>query len=561
MLLRCPAAIAILTAVATVPAADDPLNAFPADTGVVLRLGSPTEVTTKAKTFLNRAAPQFALLADQIGPGLGSLIGNPTLAGVDATSDLYFAVLPRKEMRPAVVFAVRATDAAALKQALGQGYSFTDHEDWVVYSLDAESVKSVQSLIGGAGDSIRKLIPESLGPSFRDGEFAAFLNASALRNAYQRQIDEARKRFIDGADEAQKEIGPPRKAIRDESRKLVGGLLTIVEDTIAVAGHIAIADDALRGQAIAVMKPDTESARFLAKQTPSDFPLLSKLPAARPAYFAFSGDFGELIAASTRTSLKTYGESEQLRKSFEDLQKFQFSEIVGLFEFGDAESGAYRSISLMRIDRPNEFLDVVRELIQAMGEVEAEGLQQDITLRPEAETVEGVKVDVIKVTTSDPNDEQAAAAQQFQKILFGEDGITEQIAVVDGLFLQTTGKGMMATAIKSVRGENPDDAANTAMKATRSAFDGQANVLASFDLPRLLGGGLQLAVEAEALPLPIDPKEIENVNLSPSYTGISVVAASNEVRLRGHMPASQVGGLVELLMVLQKAAPQRNHAE
>ncbi|MGC1272565.1 MAG: hypothetical protein WBC44_02570 [Planctomycetaceae bacterium] len=558
---RCLAAVALLTAPAALPAADDPLDAFPADAGAVLRLGSPTELTTKAKAFLNQAAPQFALLADQLGPGIGSLIGNPTLAGVDATSDVYVAVFPRPEKRPSVVFAVRTADSAALKKAIGQGYGSADYEDWVVYSLDAETVKAVQALIGGEGTAVRGSIPESLGPSFRDGEFAAFLNVPALRDAYRQQIDEVRRRL---ADKAGTETEPAAQAGLDGSRHLLETLLTAVEDASAVAGHIAIADDALLSQAVAVVKPDSASARFLAKQAPSGFPLLAKLPQARLAYFAVAGDLGELVAASARTSLKTHAEYGQLQKPLEELQKFHFSEIVGVFDFGDVESGVYRSISLTKVDRPEEFLGVVRELVKTMGEVEADGLQQDVALQPDAETVEGIKVDVITVSTtaSDPNDEQAAAAQRLLKTLFGKDGLTERIAVVDGLFLQTTGDGTMETAIKAIRGESSgDETVQAAAKATRSALGEQSNLLVIVDLPRLLGGGLQLAVEAGTLPLPIDPKAIEDVDLAPSYTGVGAVAAKNEVRLRGKMPASQVGGLVDLLMVLQKAAPRRNQAE
>ncbi|HEX6983755.1 MAG TPA: hypothetical protein VF170_00190, partial [Planctomycetaceae bacterium] len=96
--------------------------------------------------------------------------------------------------------------------------------------------------------------------------------------------------------------------------------------------------------------------------------------------------------------------------------------------------------------------------------------------------------------------------------------------------------------------------------AARAALGGKANLLALVDLPRLLGGGLQLAVESKQLPLPIDPQAIENLNLPPSYTGVTAAAGKDELRFRGVMPAEQVRGLVELFRVLQQVAPQRNRA-
>src|SRR5688500_14749944 len=80
MSLRSLSAIPLLLSALPLSAADDPLNALPAETGVLLRLSPPTELSDKAKAFLNKAAPQYAGLADQLGPGLGSLVANPTLA-------------------------------------------------------------------------------------------------------------------------------------------------------------------------------------------------------------------------------------------------------------------------------------------------------------------------------------------------------------------------------------------------------------------------------------------------------------------------------------------------
>ena len=98
------------------------------------------------------------------------------------------------------------------------------------------------------------------------------------------------------------------------------------------------------------------------------------------------------------------------------------------------------------------------------------------------------------------------------------------------------------------------------LRALRTSLAESANVLLVYDLPRLIGGAVQLAIASRQLPLPIDPQAIENLNLPPGYTGIAVTAGKDEVRLRGIMPAEQVRGLVELFGVLQQAAPRRNRA-
>jgi hypothetical protein len=76
----------------------------------------------------------------------------------------------------------------------------------------------------------------------------------------------------------------------------------------------------------------------------------------------------------------------------------------------------------------------------------------------------------------------------------------------------------------------------------------------------VLGGALQVAIESKKLPLPIDAEAIENINLPPSYAGVAVVAEKDAAQFRVHIPAEQVRGFVELVNVLQKAAPQRDRA-
>ncbi|HEX6987718.1 MAG TPA: hypothetical protein VF170_20225, partial [Planctomycetaceae bacterium] len=326
MSLRCVAASALLLAVLPLGAAEDPLDAFPADTGVVLRLGPPAEVTAKVKAFLNAAAPQFAAVADQLPPGLGSLFGNPTLAGVDAGRDWYLGVMPRPERRPAVVFAVPAADAAALKKAVGEGYTFADAEDWVLYSLDAEAMAKVQGRVGGDGASVREAMTESLRTVFGAGEAAAFLNVSPLRETYRAQIDRAKEQFLENAARATPgaEADPAAKAGLEYNRKALEALLKAVDDTNGVATRLMIGEAALDSEAVVVVKPGSPSAELLAKQTTSDFPLLAKLPGGRLVYYGLAGDFSDLMEASAGLSAGVLPQSEEFQKLLAEARELRF---------------------------------------------------------------------------------------------------------------------------------------------------------------------------------------------------------------------------------------------
>lgn len=561
MSLRRLAAFAALLSAVSVRAADDPLDAFPAETGVVLRLASPNELADKSGAFLKNAAPQFAQLAGQLGPGLGSLIGNPTLAGVDPARPWYVAVLPRPQGAPSLAFAAPAADAAAVKKAVGQGYTFADYENWVVYSLDAEAVKKIQARIGGEGKPVREAVGGAVGEVFGGGDAAVFLNIPVLREAYKPQIEEAKRHLADAA-ELPAGANPAMRAGADVHRKAIEALLKAVEDMTAVAVHVAVGEKAVTAEAVVLVTPGSRSAEFLANQAPSEFPLLGKLPRGRVMYYAMAGDLSELVSASTRMTSGLYPQNEELKKRLEELKNFTFSEVAGLFELGDLKDGVYRGVTVAKVDEPEKYLALAREMIKAMGHVESPGLQQDVTLQPEAETVDGVKVDLMKVVmTPDPNADPTGAGRKFVEVFFGKEGMTQRMAVADGLFVQAVGsQEVMAEALAAVRGGGiGDEATAEAAEAARAAL-GKANVLVLLDVPRLLSGGVRLAIESGQVPLPLDRQAVETVRLVPSFTGATVTAGPNELRFRATLPAEQVRGTVDLLRVLQQA-PGRNRAQ
>lgn len=556
------AALVAFAAVAHLRAADDPLDALPSETGVLLRIASPTDLSAKAKAFLGNAAPQFAQLADQLGPGLGSLIGNPTLAGIDPGRPWYVAVLPQPEGAPGVLFAAPASDAEAIKKAVGQGYTFADHEDWVLYSLDAEAVSKVRPPTGAQGKSIRGSLVGSLGELFAKGEVAAFLNVPVLREAYKSQIEQTREQ-LESLSESAAAGNPTAKASLEYNRQIFETLLKTIDDMTGVAASLSITERSLDDEIVVAVSAGSPSATFLAKQTPSDFPLLAKLPRGRVSYYAIAGDLSDMIAASTRMTSGIYPQNEDLQKRIQEVATFKFSEVAGLFELGDLESGVYRGVAVAKVDSPDKYLVLAREMIKAMGHVETPGLQQDVTLQPEAETVDGVKVDVVKIVmTPDPNADPSGMTRRILEVAFGKDGMTQRMAVVDGLFVQAVGgTDVMETAVKAVKGQaEGDEAAAKAVETARSDL-GKANLLAIVDLPRLLAEGFKLAVRSNQIPIPIDANAIDNLSFPPSYTGATVSAAPNEARVRISVPAEQVRGIVDLLFRLQQAGAGRSRAQ
>jgi len=555
--------VAFMMTAAAAHAADDPLDAFPAETGVVLRIGAPSETSGKAKGFLNNAAPRYAQASDSLAPALGSLIGNPTLAGIDPKRDWYVAVLPRPEQSPAIVFAVPTSNVDDLKKAVGQGYTFSEFENWVIYSLDAEAVTKVSETKPDA--SIRMILTEPVQKVFEEGEIAIVLNAVALRKTYRAQIDRAKEQMIKAAGSTPPGAEPSSsvKIGQEYNRKMIESLMKVVDDARVIAKHVSIADQALDVEALITVEPGSSSATFLADQAPSELPLLDKLPTGRLLYYGLAGDFSRLIAASAQMTASADPENEKLKSVLKELESVQFQELAGAFGLGDLEGGVVRGVSLTRVNSPDSYHDLVRRTVEAIGTVDEGTLRQEMSIERDAETIDDTKVDLVKVGFTPSSDAPgAAASQDVMEIMFGKQGMTQRIGVVDGTFVQAIGDAsIMESAIKAIRDGAPEsDAAAKAASKTREELEGQANVVVLTDLPRVLGGALQVAIESKRLPVPIDATAIENINLAPSYAGLAVVAEDDAARFRGHIPAEQVRGFVELVNVLQKAVPQRGRA-
>ena len=563
----CCTVLSLLLVATSLPAAEDPLDALPAKSGVVLRLSPPSEIAGKAKSFLNKAAPRYAPIADSLGIGLGSLIGNPTLRDVDANRDWYVAVIPRPEQRPAMLFAVPTNNAAGLKQAVGPGYAFVEHDDWVLYSLDAATVEALSLEGAAAEDSIRAQIVEPLLGVFTEGEAGIYLNIPVLREAYQPQIEQAREQLIRASEPASDDVAPVEGAeakAENANRKLLETLLATIDDMTGVAKSVTIGEAALEVEAVVAVESDSKTAGFLAKQKPVDFPLLAKLPQGRLAYYALAGDFSDFVTASISASAAMSPENDELRQQFEELGKLRFEEAAGSIALGPIDGGVYRGVSLIRVDKPDQYLELARRMTKSLNAARRPEIQQEISIEPQAETISGVKVDVLKIQARpSPEQDPNGSIQKFLDVLFGKEGVTQRLAVVEGLFVQAVGDeaSVMESAVAAARGQTPaDEPAQKAADATRARIGESANLLALVDLPRLLGGAVQIAIDSGELPLPVDQTAIDSLNLAPSYTGLTVVAGQNEVRVRGVMPAEQVQGIVRLFDVLQKAAPKRRPA-
>lgn len=562
MTIRICAALAV--ALSTLPglALDDPLALFPQDTGLVVRTSSPSELADAASSFLQNAAPQFVALTNQISAGMGSVVDNPTLQGIDPQRDWYLAVQFKADQRPQLIFAIPAKDAEAMKSALGEMIHARTYEGWVLYSRDQAAIEGLSAEPLPEGKSIQAAMDETVTKLFPEGNLSLFVNLPVLRETYQKQLDEFKKEIRDNLKEATIRGNPSLKSSLAGSQALMDMALSALESTTGVATSITIRKDAILADTVLVVNPDSETGQFLAKQDSSDFSLLKQLPAGWMGYYAAGGGLDKLVELALELSKASLADHKEKQASVTRLLKHGFQAAAGAFNVGDAGEGAYQLIALIRLESPDGFMADYRDLVKQMTHVEQNGVQQDTRLEVEAETIAGVPVDVSRtVMTFDPKSDPSGVTSRMMKLMFGEQGIVQRLALVEDLVLQSTGGGkdQMKVLIEAAKKAGETTSAAAALTKVQDEIGDSGQLFVAYDLPRVAKGFLSAMAGSGLVPFPpAMGGAVEDVELETSYAGVLVEIEDNHLWFREVFPASQAAGLVKLGMAIQRASRQGN---
>lgn len=552
---RWLAALLVVFTVAPGSANDLPLGVFSTDTGLAVRFNSPANLAGNSKGFLAKAAPQFASIADQLPPAMGSLIGNPTLSGVDGDRPWYLVSQFRADKQPALVFAIPAKDTEAMTGALGTTYTVRAFGDWLIYSTDKEVIDALPETALAADKAITSAMAADLQELFNTGDIGLFINLPAISKIYQPQIDQFKEQLKDGSG------APNMMANAQISPELIDFLGEVLADSQALVSSIAIDDNALSTNAVFLTDPESRIGKIVAGQGEKSPSLLNRLPAGSMVYFGSTADFTDISRIATEL-FPGQPNADQAKKAVEAVLAHEPQEFASAFDLKSAKQGAYQGISLTQFGKPAGLLEGLRAIAKATPHVETEGWQQDTTWNNEAETVGETKVDVVRtVMTIDPKSDPSGNLNQFMKLMLGEEGFTQRIAISNNMLVQTNGGNteLMATALKSASADPTANPANPGLKTLRDQLGPEGHVLLAFDVPRSVGALLALLVESGAVPLPGNAAEaINNADQNAAYTGLQARAKGNQVHFRGILPALQVKGLVDLGMTIQQASQRGN---
>jgi hypothetical protein len=543
-------------------AAEAPLEIVPQSATAVVRLKSLDATIDKVAEFVNAVQPGMGGTVRNQAQGIGILISNQNLTGVDRTKDWWFTVFAEKEAEPGVVFVIPATDSAAMKQALGENIHTHEYKDWVAYSEDAGALAKIKEQIDGGENSIGDLIDEKAQAVLDRGELSVFVNISQLTTTYADEIEQLQLQLNELLQQF-KELGAvPLGAAGGQAVDLApmlevyGGLLRgLMQGVQDMRGFSVAVGVTSRGMAIeeyAQVKPRSEAARYFADHPPSDLKQLELLPEGKLAYFGAHGDMGALMQLGTQMSLAMAKPDAEDAKEVEaladEIGKLEFKDLVGAFGFGDLKQGAVRVTMLSHIGQPAKMRELAEKTAKLMQAMQIEGYKQEVTYKRDAEEYGDYKADVMILKQEvSPEVDPLGIQEKVNEYVYGPDGMTNRLIYLDNMVVQTTGGGRadMEAALAAIKAQK----LSPQVTAVREQLSPKVNAIALVDLPGIIAEAIRLTMETGEVPLQIDPQMFKTAG--PSFMGFAFNTEADAVLIQTYIPVEQLQGIIKIAMGAQ----------
>jgi len=574
---RLVAAVAVVLAGSLAALAAGPLDLVPQNAGVVVRLKSPDATIAKVGNFANQIQPGLGFMVQGQASALGIGISNPTLAGVDLKQDWMIAVFPVANAEPAVVFIVPATDIDAMKEAVGDGFSFATKDSWAAYSQDEAIIELVEDLIGGDGQALS--MDRRAAGVFDGGDLAVYVNATSLTETYKDELasaDEQLEVFLEGLKaQASGQQGLNLGPIFDIYGDIAKGLLQAVRDSESLSVGLAVTNEAVTIDELVLVKAASGTDEYLQAHKPGDMAILNRLPQDKAGYMAVDMDLKALVnwgmdlAAKFAEGTKD-SDDENLQKVAEMIEKFrgvmdEFDNVeLGsagwAFDLKQGDAGILEAYTVSEA-KPAETMRQVTQKMSGLGQMQLPGMTQEVKVESAAEKYGDLSADVIRVKQEFTEEADPLGIQkEMQKLLYGEEGMVQRVIIKDDHVIQTLGGDQETMKELLAAFDAPADA--TTLSVSQKARNGlleQANVVGLIDLPSLAITGLSIASKTGQLPIPVPLDGIENVKVQPSYVGFSVGTEPQGLRCRTQISAGTVRGFMAIATFFQRQMqPKRN---
>ncbi len=547
-----------------------PLDLVPKDAAIVGRLKVPQSTLEKVGNFVNQGAPGFGFVVLSQANQMGALISNTTLGGVELKQDWYFAAFIEKNAAPSVVFIVPTNDEAALKEAVGNNFTYVTADNWVAYSEDAAAAELIAACKSGKTKSISTTIDKRANSLFDDSDVSIHVNIAKLRSTYAEELLSADKQLDDGIEGLKAltagaaQPGMNVGAIWEMYGKLGHNLLQGARDSDSLSIGIKVSNEALTIDELLVVGKGSDSDKFLQSHPTSDLSLIAKQPQSQFAYFAAHGDASALMKWSLDMSRSMFADNADMKAKMEALQKdfsaIKIGAVAGSFGLNSpGPEGIVNGVIAMEVNPALKMRELSRKAMAEL-KIEVPGVKQEHKSKLDAEKVGDLTVDVVTTTQEYGDDLPGVEAQKkIIEVAYGKEGITQRIANTSDTYLQTIGGGAegMKLAIAAIK--DPAPAKPTAVAKSRSRQLEKANLLFMIDLPNLALKGAVIADElSKAGTVPplgaqIPVAQLKGLKLDSSFVTFAVGTEPEGVRLRTEVPSSTVSGFFKIFQTVTTA--------
>lgn len=542
--IRILLSVATLLTAAPVFAAG-PADVIPEDVGVVLRLTAPNKTFPTVAALANKIDKQAGLVVAAGRAGLGVVISNPTLKGVDQDRDWWVAVFPTADGEPGVVFAIPTTDADAMKDVVAEaGMTHTvKHEKYLFYTSDERSSKLIAKCASGDSPAIK--LDDKSQRIFGSGQLALHVNVKQLTTTYKTQIDQGVQQVEDmlGTLPLPPEQGIDIEAVFDVYIDGLKALVAAARDSETAVGSVNIGEDAVVINEFVRIPADTGTARVLAKHKPSKHEMLSRMPGGETMYFGISMDMQELMKHSLKFMSKMLKkdndqEMDALLKKF---RQVTYGDMAASLRLGDSNAGILQMTTGVGVKPVEKARELAAETSKITQQFEMPGVKTEVKVEPNAESFGDRKADIIRVKqTFDPNADPLGIQKEVNKRMYGPEGMVTRVVAVDDALVQTIGGGR-ASMERSLKAWAAKSADATAAKTNNQLLP-ESNVTVLMDIPDMLSAMLGFAIEAGA-PIPVDNDTIKQIKGKRSYLGVSVGVDPDGLRAKTAVPVEQIKGV------------------
>lgn len=493
----------------------------------------------------------------ELATGMGALIKSPALMGVDQTKDWWIAVYGNKADL-GVVYLIPAISVDEVKKGIGDYYRSFAVGKLVAYSDDASALSITQARMKGEGKPLSVAVDNESKALFEKGQISVFVNLTQILTQYKEEIEALQKDAGNPLDALPMGINVPGSSpeeVKKIAEQVINTVFMGLQDTKSLTISAQVSQKGITLESLLKVNISSGLDKFFLRSPPSAMTRMSALPEEELGYLGFQGNLADLMPYSEamleKAGLKK-DDAKRLKGILLEMSRLKFGASVSSFAFGEDEGEGLTATSINEVTPTAKLRELAEKSLKITSTMENNGIKQKSTLKPNAEKYGSRSADVVtlEIEAGDGADPaQVEMAQQAMKVLFGEEGMVQRMVYLDNLVVQTIGgdQDSMKEALEAATAAKP---AKRAFDTTRAVLSPKANLLVMFDLPGTIVAAVNLISSSGALPESILPAGLDELEVGPSYIGLSAATEGQGIRVITHVPPEQVGGTMKIVQIV-----------